>query len=1162
MNYSLNFFPGTLSVTKAPLTAKAEDKTRVYGAANLPNKILYTGFVNGDIETAVNIPPTINGPAATPASNVDVYPITLSGGFATNYDLTLQNGALTITKATLTARADNQSRAYGQTNPQFTTSYSGFVVGDDATDITEPVGSTAATPTSNAGTYPITLAGGAATNYSFVYQGGTLTVTKAILNANANDATRNYGQANPTPFGVTYAGFLNGDDVGDITPPTASTLATPTSNVGNYTISLTGGSAPNYTLALASGTLTVSKATLTAKVDNKTRLYGASNPPNSITYTGFLNGDDAGDLITPPSFVGPFPNASSPVDDYTISLSGGSATNYSIIPQAGTLTINQAPLTAKADDKSRTYGATNPVLTITYTGFVNGENATNITVPTGSTTAIATSNVGPYPITLSGTTGNYAFNFVGGTLTVNKATATVTADNKVRTYGATNPTFSLTYSGLMNGENSSVIDVLPNGATTATGTTSVQNVPITVSGGSDNNYAFTYISGVLTITKTPLTATADDKSRPYGSANPANTITYTGFKNGETATVITQPTSNTSANTASPVGTYSIGLTGGSATNYQLTLTGGTLTVGKAVITVTAANQSKTYGAPNPSLTVSYSGFVNSQSVADIDQLPTVSTDANLVTSVATYDINASSATDANYSFSYVPGVLTITKASLTATAENKTTTYGTIPPLTIAYTGLMNGETDSVIDQQSTITTSATVTSDIGTYDIELSGGADNNYDITNVNGTLTLNKAPLTVAADNKSKIIGFVNPPLTATYSGFMNNDSQDVIDVLPTLTTTAAISSGPGDYSIVVAGGADDHYEFVFQQGTLSVILNTPPVVNSFNMEISEDTSLPLTLQLFINNYSDEPGGTISNVKIVSLPANGVLFKAGLERVFAGEELPVTGGQLGELSYLPNKDYAGNDSFSWNVFDGTFTAANNATITIKIKAVNDPPVLSNIESTNLLYNPGDAPVKITEGIIVNDIDDDFAFSATITIDQETFSSGDKLAVTIPSGSKLKLTYNENTGELILNGKDTRTNYQALLRDITFSSPVNGDAVIGDKVVNIFVNDSLASSNIVSRTISISQVFPELDIVNAFTPNGDGVNDAWDFLNLQSYSTISINVYDMNGNKVFNCTTDDCAWDGTFKGKALPAGPYAYTIDLDHKKRTYNGIVTILK
>ncbi len=109
---------------------------------------------------------------------------------------------------------------------------------------------------------------------------------------------------------------------------------------------------------------------------------------------------------------------------------------------------------------------------------------------------------------------------------------------------------------------------------------------------------------------------------------------------------------------------------------------------------------------------------------------------------------------------------------------------------------------------------------------------------------------------------------------------------------------------------------------------------------------------------------------------------------------------------------------------------------------------------------------------------------------------------------------------------------------------------------------MNDSIADSNAPSRIIRITKVFTELSIVNAFTPNSDGVNDFWDFVNLQFYTEIKIAVYDQNGIRVFDCVNQDCKWDGKIKGKELPVGPYFYNIDLDSGKRTYHGTVTILK
>jgi gliding motility-associated-like protein len=165
--------------------------------------------------------------------------------------------------------------------------------------------------------------------------------------------------------------------------------------------------------------------------------------------------------------------------------------------------------------------------------------------------------------------------------------------------------------------------------------------------------------------------------------------------------------------------------------------------------------------------------------------------------------------------------------------------------------------------------------------------------------------------------------------------------------------------------------------------------------------------------------------------------------------------------------------------------------------------------------------------------------------------------------PGASPLILsTYNSNTGELELTGKDSRANYEAALKKVAFSSPVSGEASISDKKISFVVKDSVDVSNISSRIVSITEVFPELSIVSAFTPNDDGVNDQWDFVNLDFYSSISISVFDRNGVLVFKCESKDCKWDGKQNGKALPSSPYFYTIYLNGGKRKYQGTVTILK
>src|SRR5207237_4803384 len=110
--------------------------------------------------------------------------------------------------------------------------------------------------------------------------------------------------------------------------------------------------------------------------------------------------------------------------------------------------------------------------------------------------------------------------------------------------------------------------------------------------GGAGNYAITYIDGALTVTPAGLTVTADDQTRAYGAANPALTVRYSGFVNGDTAASLTTPPSvTTAATTASAVGSYPIAVSGAVSANYTNRHVGGTLTVTPAVLTVSAHEQ-------------------------------------------------------------------------------------------------------------------------------------------------------------------------------------------------------------------------------------------------------------------------------------------------------------------------------------------------------------------------------------------------------------------------------------------------------------------------------------------------------------------------------------------------------------------------------------------
>jgi len=405
-----------------------------------------------------------------------------------------------------------------------------------------------------------------------------------------------------------------------------------------------------------------------------------------------------------------------------------------------------------------------------------------------------------------------------------------------------------------------------------------------------------------------------------------------------------------------------------------------------------------------------------------------------------------------------------------------------------------------------------------------------------------------------------LGTPNPTLTISYSGFLNADDESDLDVTPLASTPATTSSPVGVYPINVAGGSDNNYNLTYVPGTLTVTPNFPPVITNFNIETQEDIQFNFSYSTFATNFTSFSSSPIVYIKIISLPTNGVLFWKGTT-VAAGAEIAVENGSLQNFFYLPNTNFNGTDLFRWNAFEGTFLAAQDATLSIRITKVNDAPVLSNIETTPILYSLGDPAIPMTSTTVINDVDDNFIYSAKISI-TENFTSGDLLALGTGVSVSITPSFNGTTGELELTGRDSRANYELALAKVLFSSPVTGSATVSDKRVSIIVKDSLDNSNVISRIVSITEVFPELSIVNSFTPNGDNINDFWDFVNLGFYSNINISVFDRNGRLVYNCKTNDCKWDGKLNGMELPVGTYLYTIYLNDGKRKYQGDVTILR
>lgn len=137
-----------------------------------------------------------------------------------------------------------------------------------------------------------------------------------------------------------------------------------------------------------------------------------------------------------------------------------------------------------------------------YSGFKNSETATVLSsLPQVFCSATKSSDVGTYPIVIAEniTAANYDIKYTNGVLHIYKVSLTARAENKTRYNNEPNPEFTIIYSGFVNGENESVLDVMPQASCYANEESYPGMYPIYVNGGSDNNYEIYRQSGTLTI---------------------------------------------------------------------------------------------------------------------------------------------------------------------------------------------------------------------------------------------------------------------------------------------------------------------------------------------------------------------------------------------------------------------------------------------------------------------------------------------------------------------------------------------------------------------------------------------------------------------------------------------------------------------------------------
>ena len=238
--------------------------------------------------------------------------------------------------------------------------------------------------------------------------------------------------------------------------------------------------------------------------------------------------------------------------------------------------VNQTITFTALDDKTygdadfNLTGTASSGLTVTYTS-----SNTNVATVSGNKVTIVGAGIATITASQAGDDNYSVASNVQQELKVRKKVLTVTAADKLKTYGEDNPELTFTYSGFVTGDNESDLTTVPVASTEATAASVAGNYKITVGGGVDENYAFTYNDATLTIEKARLTVTATADDKVYDGTTTASITLSDDRVSGDMLTINTTSAEFEDKNVGEgkAVTVSGIILSGPDANNYQLAST-------------------------------------------------------------------------------------------------------------------------------------------------------------------------------------------------------------------------------------------------------------------------------------------------------------------------------------------------------------------------------------------------------------------------------------------------------------------------------------------------------------------------------------------------------------------------------------------------------------
>ena len=699
--------------------------------------------------------------------------------------------------------------------------------GNSSDNITYKIGAASSAVVHNAGVYELVISVAESDDYYGASVTLTVTVNKATLTLTANNKTIYYGDK-PTNDGYTQGNYKGSDNFGNLSGVISySYNYSQYAAVGDYTITISGVYSDNYDITFIPGKLTVEKKQVNVEWEgDKFIADGNAHAPvatfvnvfgERVTLTVTISGTtvNSGKAIVAGSYSAEVTN---------------NHPNYNLQNTTHNFEIEEKEVEVVKQETKITFTAGNYV----YTGSEQTINSGATTNRNDGNAGIIYSinggepkftNAGTYTLTISvAASETYEAATITVTITVKKAPLTLTAKNATITYGdePKNDGFNHDSSQVLGSDD---INTITAGITYTYNYAkygAVGNYSIILGGVTSDNYDITFVAGTLTVNKKEVSVVWDGDTFVADGTAHAPVATFKNVYGEMVILTVSITGENNTDGKAIEAGSYQAEVAN-THPNYDLKNTTHSFKIEEKKAEVVKKETKITFTAGDYVYTGSEQTINSGATTNRGDEQGTITYSINggepKFTNAGTYTLTISVAASETYEAATITVTITVKKAPLTLTANNATITYGEDPKndgFSYEQTQVLGSDDINTITAGLTYSYNYAQYGAVGKYSIILSGVTSENYEITFVPGTLTVNKKEVSVVWDGDTFAAdGKAHAPV----AWFTNVYGEMVILTVTVSGTNASDGKAiqAGDYTAEVA---NTHPNYTFKAETLT------------------------------------------------------------------------------------------------------------------------------------------------------------------------------------------------------------------------------------------------------------------------------------------------------------------------------------------------------